>query len=113
MVYHGKMIAIVLLIATFGAIQPGFARPLSTLTTTSNALPLLESVPIRGIITQIDGSEVQLQLPDQQMRTYRIPRRTQEQFGLAVGSEITLHVRRLNQLVTAIDSPTFQTGETP
>jgi hypothetical protein len=98
-------------LATFTAIQSVSARPLSTPSATSNALPLLETVAVRGMITNIDGNRVQLRLPNDQVRTYRISRNRQEELGLAVGSEITLHVRRLNNLVTAINPPIVQTSE--
>jgi hypothetical protein len=104
-------IAVMTLFATFSAVQSVSARPLSTPSATSNALPLLESVAVRGIITDIDGNRVQLRLPNDQIRTYRVSQNRQEQLGLAVGSEITLYVRRLNNLVTAINPPTVQTSE--
>lgn len=75
----------------------------SSPTATSNALPLLETVPVRGRITEIDGNRVQLKLANDEIRTYRISKARQQQFGLEVGSEVTLNIRRLNNAVTAIN----------
>lgn len=103
------------LITSLGMVQPTSARPLSESmnqqlisqqyslpTASSNALPLLETDPIRGRITSIDGSRVQLELPNDEVRTYRISESRQERYGLEVGSEVTLRVRRLNNAVTSL-----------
>lgn len=69
---------------------------------TSNALPLLETTPIHGRITEIDGNRVQIVLPNGETYTYRLSQSRQQQYGLNVGSTLVLHVRRLNQAVIAI-----------
>ncbi len=73
------------------------------LSSTSNALPLLETVAVHGKITQIDGKRVQVQLPNGMVEAYYIPESRQQQYGLTVGSEVTLGVRRFNNAVITID----------
>lgn len=77
------------------------------LTSTSNALPLLETIPVHGEITHIDGRRVQVQQPDGKVETYRISRLRQQRHGLAVGLEVTLGVRRLNNAVITINNSTL------
>lgn len=77
---------------------------------TSNALPLLETDSVGGKITNIEGNQVQVALPNGETQSYRISASRQQQYGLQVGSELVLRVRRLNNAVIAITEvePTAQ-----
>lgn len=71
-------------------------------TSTSNALPLLDTFSVRGRVANIDGSKVQIERLNGNVETYKISYAQQKRVGLAVGSEVTLEVRRLNNAVISV-----------
>lgn len=94
--------SLVVITLSVSSVSPAFASD-HRFSATSNALPLLETVSVYGTITDIDGRRVEIAQPGGEVQTYRISRSRQERYGLAVGSQVNLGVRRFNNAVIYID----------
>lgn len=94
--------SLVVIMLSASSVSPALAssHPLSA---TSNALPLLETVSVYGRITNIDGKRIEIEQSDGKVQTYRISKSRQQQYGLTVGSEVNLGIRRLNNAVISIE----------
>lgn len=116
----------VTLVASLAIVQPGAAlpeQPNDIRLSQENkppeeGVPQLSTTEVRGRITRIEDDEVEVRLPDGELRTYNISEVDQGRDGLEVGSDVVLSVR--GDTVIAIgpsgmsesmDSGSMQSGE--
>lgn len=73
--------------------QPGELRLSQENIPPREGVPQLNTTEVRGRITRVEEDEVEVRLPDGELRTYNISDLDQETNDLAVGQDVVLSVR--------------------
>jgi molybdopterin-binding protein len=115
MVFHRSNVivgAALTLAAGLGAIEPALARPVSPLegqllsqvnVPQREGVPRVNTLEVRGIVTGIQGEQVQIRTVDGEIVSYDISEEDQELYGFEVGDDIVLLVR--DETVIGINPP--------